>query len=223
MIVQVTLLFSRSLLLCNDLFVSPRPNLTETRREEILAATTSAIANRGLCDTRIADIAEVIGASPALILYYFPSKAALLAEALVYQDQLFHERVKERLEKAGTAEERLIVLIEAACPDVTNHRDHIDGWAIWPAAWELSRHDPSLAAARARLDEAWRAQIASIVDDGIATGEFIPVDSADFSIQLAALLDGLAIEVMLGDPTVDADRMSDLARGFARRSLKPAV
>lgn len=223
MTVQGTAPFSPLPRLCNDLRVSPRPNLTESRRDEILAATTSAIANRGLCDTRIADIAEVIGASPALILYYFPSKAALLAEALVYQDQLFHEGVKEKLDRAGTAEDKLIVLIEASCPDVTNHRDHIDGWSIWPAAWELSRHDPSLAAARARLDETWRAQIASIVDDGVASGEFVAVDSGDFSIQLAALLDGLAIEVMLGDPTVDAERMSHLARSFARQSLKPAV
>lgn len=223
MTIQDTFTHHRLLRLCHDLLVSPRPNLTDSRREEILAATTSAIADRGLCDTRIVDIAEVIGASPALILYYFPSKAELLAEALVYQDRLFHERVKGRLEQAGTAEDRLVVLIEASCPDVTNHRDEIDGWAIWPAAWELSRHDPSLAAARARLDEAWRAQIASIVDDGIASGEFVAVDPADFSIQLAALLDGLAIEVMLGDPTVDAERMSSLARSFARQFLKPSV
>jgi hypothetical protein len=36
------------------------------------------------------------------------------------------------------------------------------------------------------------------------------------------MLDGLAIEAMLGDPTVDADRMSQLARSFARSALKPA-
>jgi hypothetical protein len=77
-----------------------------------------------------------------------------------------------------------------------------------------------LAAARARLDEAWRAQIASIVDDGIGAGEFHPLDTRDFAIQLAAMLDGLAIEVMLGDPTVDADRMRDLAHGFIDLMLK---
>ncbi|HEY5891177.1 MAG TPA: TetR family transcriptional regulator, partial [Acidimicrobiia bacterium] len=69
--------------------MSPRPKLTESRRRDILEATISAIAERGLCDTRIADIAEIIGASPALVLYYFPSKAALLTDALIYQDQLF--------------------------------------------------------------------------------------------------------------------------------------
>lgn len=203
--------------------MSPRPSLTDTRRNEILAATSATIADRGLCETRIADIANHIGASPALILYYFPSKAALLTEALVYQDQVFHETVKGSLERAGSAAARLGILIEASCPKPPRPNGEPDGWLLWPAAWELSRHDPTLAAARARLDEAWRAQIASIVEDGIAAGEFADVDASDFSIQLAALLDGLAIEVMLGDPTVDADRMRRLADDFVARTLRTQV
>jgi len=35
------------------------------------------------------------------------------------------------------------------------------------------------------------------------------------------LLDGLAIEVMLGDPTVDAARMRNLAEDFVELALKP--
>jgi AcrR family transcriptional regulator len=203
--------------------VSPRPSLTETRRNEILAATSATIADRGLCETRIADIADHIGASPALILYYFPSKAALVAEALVYQDQVFHDAVKGELDNAGSAIGKLAILIEASCPKPARANDDPDGWVLWPAAWEMSRHDPTLAAARARLDEAWRAQIAAIVEEGISAGEFADVDSADFAIQLAALLDGLAIEVMLRDPTVDAARMESLAMGFVDMALKTRV
>ncbi len=203
--------------------MSPRPSLTDTRRNEILAATSATIADRGLCETRIADIANHIGASPALILYYFPSKAALLTEALVYQDEVFHETVKGALERAGSAAARLGILIEASCPKPPRPNGEPDGWLLWPAAWEMSRHDPTLAAARARLDEAWRAQIAAIVEDGIEAGEFADVDASDFSIQLAALLDGLAIEVMLGDPTVDADRMRRLADDFVARALRTRV
>jgi AcrR family transcriptional regulator len=203
--------------------VSPRPSLTETRRNEILAATSATIADRGLCETRIADIADHIGASPALILYYFPSKAALVTEALVYQDQVFHDAVKGELDNAGTAIGKLGILVEASCPKPTRGNDEPDGWVLWPAAWEMSRHDPTLAAARARLDESWRNQIAAIVEEGIAAGEFDDVDSADFAIQLAALLDGLAIEVMLRDPTVDAARMRKLAIGFVEMALKTRV
>jgi AcrR family transcriptional regulator len=203
--------------------VSPRPSLTATRRNEILAATSATIADRGLCETRIADIADHIGASPALILYYFPSKAALVAEALVYQDQLFHDAVKGELDSSGSAIGKLAILIEASCPRPSRANEVADGWVLWPAAWEMSRHDPTLAAARARLDEAWRAQIAAIVEEGITAGEFADVDSADFSIQLAALLDGLAIEVMLRDPTVDAARMEKLAVTFVEMALQARV
>lgn len=183
-------------------------------------ATIRAIAERGLCEARIVDVARIIGVSPALILYYFPSKEALLTEALIHSDRLFYESVEEKLEEAETAEDKLVVLIEESCPRPTGPNGVPDSWTLWPATWELARRDPTLAAARARLDESWRAKIAAIVDEGVSTGEFVGVDSQAFSVQLAALLDGLAIEVMLGDPTVDSSRMAELARSFARSLLK---
>lgn len=189
---------------------------------DILGATATAIAERGLCETRIADVAEIVGVSPALVLYYFPNKAALLAEALVYLDRLFYERVAQKLESTPSAEDRLIILIEESCPRPTGPGELPDSWVLWPATWEMSRLDPGLAAARARLDEAWRSQIVAIVEDGTSTGEFDAVEAKDFAMQLAAMLDGLAIEAMLGDPTVDAERMTQLAMSFVRAVLKPS-
>lgn len=200
--------------------VSPRPRMTDSRRIDILGATATAIAERGLCDTRIADVAEIVGVSPALVLYYFPNKAVLLTEALVYLDRLFYESVANKLAAASSAEEKLIILIEESCPRPTGPGELPDSWVLWPATWEMARLDPALAAARARLDEAWRSQIVSIVEEGVASGEFVSVEAKDFALQLAAMLDGLAIEAMLGDPTVDAERMSALSRSFARSVLK---
>jgi AcrR family transcriptional regulator len=196
--------------------------MSETRSRDILDATATAIAERGLCDTRIADIAEIVGVSPALILYYFPTKAALLAEALIRLEELFYARVRKRMESATGAEDRLAILIEESCPSPAGEGDLPDTWALWPATWEMARHDTSLAGARARLDEAWRNQITSIVEDGISSGEFDAVDPTDFALQLAAMLDGLAVEVMLGDPAVDSERMSELARSFSRKMLGPS-
>jgi len=49
--------------------VSPENKPADDRMEDILAATIRAIAERGLCDTRIADVAAIVGVSPALVLY----------------------------------------------------------------------------------------------------------------------------------------------------------
>src|SRR5438093_524635 len=65
--------------------VVTRRKLSEVRRRQILQATVTVIGERGLCDTRISDIAERAGASSALVLYYFGSKDRLLAEALAFQ------------------------------------------------------------------------------------------------------------------------------------------
>jgi AcrR family transcriptional regulator len=194
--------------------------MSDSRRTDILNAAAVAIADRGLCETRISDVAEVIGVSPALILYYFPTKAALLSEAMIELDQLFYERVRGKLEQAPTAEDRLMILVEESCPGHSDADGVPDTWALWPATWEMARHDPTLAEARAKLDEAWREQIVTIVEQGVVAGEFAATDAEEFAIQLAAMLDGLAIAAMLGDPTVDTARMSTVARSFCRRTLK---
>ena len=197
--------------------------MSESRREGILAATATVIAERGLCDTRIADIARIVGVSPALILYYFPNKSALLSETVIYFERRFHEAVTARLADLESAEEKLYVLIEESCPDPDRTGDQTDSWLLWPATWEMARLDPALAEARATLDAGLRAHIVTIVEEGVAKGEFADVDAEEFAIQLAALLDGLAIETLLGDPAVDADRMNRLAQGFVRGMLTQKV
>jgi len=69
------------------------------------------------------------------------------------------------------------------------------------------------------LDRRWRRTIADIVRQGQASGEFAAVDADEFALRLAALLDGLAIQVVLGDPEVPAERMFDLCMATCAREL----
>src|SRR5256885_16922335 len=78
-----------------------RRRLSEARRVQILDAAAQVIVRRGLCDTRIADIASVAGTSSALVLYYFGSKDRLLAEALTYADERFYDETVEGLAEVG--------------------------------------------------------------------------------------------------------------------------
>ena len=60
------------------------------------------------------------------------------------------------------------------------------------------------------MDRRWRTTITEIVRQGQSAGEFAPVDAATFALRLAALIDGLAILVVLHDPEVTRERMFDL-------------
>ncbi len=48
--------------------------IADQRRDQMLSAALDVISERGFADTRIADIAERIGISPALVIYYFKTK-----------------------------------------------------------------------------------------------------------------------------------------------------
>ncbi|HUO46346.1 MAG TPA: TetR family transcriptional regulator C-terminal domain-containing protein [Acidimicrobiia bacterium] len=202
------------------LFVSPRQKLTAVRRQQILEAAGSVIAERGICETRIADISDVLGVSPALILYYFPSKERLLGEALAHQDRQFFEEVAERASGLDSTQARLILIIEASCPTASRRTVINDEYVLWLEMWARCRQDPELAEARQRMDQEWRHAIATIVLEGQRTGEFSStVDAIDFALQLSALIDGLAIQVVLGDSDVDAAVMRRLCVSMAGSDL----
>jgi AcrR family transcriptional regulator len=201
-----------------------RPRITEERRRQILEAAAAVMAERGVCEARISDVAARIGMSPALILYYFPSKDALLADALAYRDQQFFESVAQGVEEgADAAASRLRRLIEASCPPSEFVERTDSEWLLWLDVWTRSRHDPELSAERARLDGLFRAQIADIVRDGIKSGQFEKIDPDRFAVMLSALIDGLAIQVLLQDPSVDSATMQDLCLDIAASYLGPAV
>lgn len=178
---------------------------------QMLEAAASVIAERGMADTRISDIAERVGVSPALVLYYFGSKDELLGEALVNKDQQFIEVVTKAMAPEPSPARKLVILIEASCPTRTDGKAIDDEYVLWIEAWARSRHDEGLAASRRAMDERWRQAIADVVREGQESGEFDgDVDPDDFSLNLSALLDGLAIQVVLGDDHVSPEDMRRL-------------
>src|SRR5919201_2307412 len=78
--------------------VSPRPPIAHLRRPEILGAAAEVIRERGLQNTRIADVAERVGTSAPAVLYYFESKSELLSEALVAAEEGFYAEFEAQLE-----------------------------------------------------------------------------------------------------------------------------
>ena len=61
------------------------------------SAAAELIGERGFGETRIADVAKRVGASPALVIYYFGTKDRLLTEALRYSEELVLRTAAEQL------------------------------------------------------------------------------------------------------------------------------
>ena len=195
--------------------MAARRKLSEVRKVQIL----HVIGERGYCDTRIADIAARAGTSSALIIYYFESKDRLLAEALSYSEEQFFDATARELEGIDSAQGRMIRLIELSCSQSPADRDWLEEWLVWVDLWALSARDPVVAKDREAMERRWRDTIAGIVRLGQQRKEFAPVDPADFALRLGALIDGLAVQVVLNDPDVDSRKMFELCIEQAAREL----
>ena len=189
------------------------------RREEILRSAVMVISRRGHADTRLSHVAERAGVSQALVVYYFGTRESLLAEALAYSDARFYERAAAEMATTSTATRKLVRLLELGC--TTGSLDDPDepAWVLWLDLWAVAARNPEVAEHRRKLDQHWRDTISTVVSQGVASGEFRAVNVDDFTIRLAALVDGLALQVALEDPEVDADRMLRLCLGYAASEL----
>lgn len=197
----------------------------EDRREQLLLAAIDVIVERGFADTRITDVAERAGTSPALVIYYFKTRDSLLTEALRYSADSWYATGVKRLAEIRTAAGQLTEMIAMTClsdpPDKPGNDPGERGQCrLRLDLWALSQRSPGAARVRQESDERWRQAIRDIVIAGQEAGEFARIDAGDFALTLSALLDGMAVQIALEDPGIPPVRAYDLALAFAARRLE---
>lgn len=201
-----------------------RSRQSKDRHQEILDAAARVITERGLAETRISDIADRCGVSPGLILYYFESKDRLLVETLTFANDKYYLAQARELRRMDSAVDQLRRLIDLSVPGLLPDYERLEEWALWIEIWVRALRDPALAKEREVLDRRWRQSIADIVRHGRTTGEFPEGEDADeLGVQLGALIDGLAIQVLMNDTQVSPERMQDTCRTVASKLIGAEV
>jgi len=192
-------------------------------RDRILQAAVELIAERGIGGARIAQIAKAAGVSTALVHYHFQTREVLLAETLDYAFDLASAvRLRPAGEhgEAGSAAKRLADVVEQSLPTTDPGRRE---WQLWAELWLGAARDPSLRPIAAQMYVRYRTWIATAVAEGVAAGEFAPVDPAETADLAMALIDGLGLRVLLGDPSMPLDRARErIGETLARELRIPA-
>ncbi len=191
--------------------MSPRPQIEHIRRPQILSAAAEVIADRGLASTRIADVAERAGTSAPAVLYWFENKDVLLAEALTFDEDRFDAALGGRLATLTSPAAKLVALLEACAHDYD--------WQLWVEVWARSLQDAGTARTRQELDDRWRELLAHLVREGKAAGEFGDCDPEQAALALAALIDGLSLQMTLRDPAFTPARVFEIGIASAERLL----
>lgn len=185
------------------------------RRAELLAAARQVVLERGLSNTRVADVAEATNVSGGLIHYHFATKDILLTEMLRTEAEADIAKARRMAGGPGTATERLDRVIREFVPSARNDQS----WILWIDAWGSALRDESLRQISEVLDEAWREMLETVITDGVQSGEFRCDDPTAVADRLSALLDGMGLRVTLQRPGMNRKQMIEHARTSAELEL----
>jgi TetR/AcrR family transcriptional regulator len=158
-----------------------RHNSVETQ-QAILEAAGRIFAEVGVDGARIAAIAAAAGVNKALLYYYFQSKDALYRAVLEEHLKDFHQQALAVLSSQGPAGAILLHY-------VTFHFNFISSRPYYPRLFQRM----AMAGGKdlERLARAHFVPIAqkfvNLIERGVRTGEFRPVDSRHTAISLVAL------------------------------------
>lgn len=182
------------------------PRIQRTR-DAVLPATLTVLADRGFANFTMEGVAEAAGVAKSTVYRYWPSRLALLRDAL---DGL--NRQPEVALEAGPARariERLLEHLAAALADSLLS-------ACIPALVEAAEHHPEVAEFLHQYSDRRRSALTSVIRKGVEAGEL----PAHLDPELAALaLSGPIFyrRLMTAAPLSAAD-----VPGLVRQVLGPA-
>ncbi len=190
----------------------------EERRAEILETTCQVVVERGFAATRVADVANKLGISTGLIHYHFDSKDQLIAEAFQFAAEADLARLEAEVKRADDPVEQLDLIFRLYTPEEAE-----PGWMMWIDGWGEALRFPALKAISRDLDLRWKNVLQEIVEAGVITGRFRCTDPEATAWRLAALLDGLGVQMTVHEDLISHEQLLALVRSAACAELGLAV
>ncbi|SCF38590.1 transcriptional regulator, TetR family [Micromonospora mirobrigensis] len=186
----------------------------EIRLDALLRTACDVIVERGLANTRTADVAEAAGVSQALVFYHFATKDRLLAQAFAYAAEQDLARLDAVIRSAAPPLVKLRRILRLYAP-----AGRSTSWSMWIDGWSESLRTPELEKVSRRLDLRWREDLAAVISDGVREGTFECTDPAGAAWRISAVMDGLAVQLAVHDRVISRRQLASWIRLVAAREL----
>ena len=182
--------------------MSPRPNVTDERKSQIINAAEDVFTKKGFDDARMDDIAEETGLSKGTLYNYFKSKDDLIIAIL---DRIFQRefRVFESLDLANmSATDAIWSFAETTSKDVKMMM------RLLPITYEFM----GLAFRNKLVQKAFKTYfnrfmdiLVPIIQHGIDSGEFRQADAKEVALAMGAIMEGTLLLWVYDKTLVDPE------------------
>jgi len=176
----------------------PKPDVSAERKAQILAAASNIFLKKGFDAARMEEIAASAGLSIGGVYWYYKSKEEVILDLMDSITNTDLDDLHALLDAPGPVVERLKGYVRASVPPTEKLSP------LFYDFYSLGGRDPRV---RARLQEyfhAYRQVIAALLAQGVARGEFRPLDVERLAILFAALYEGMLEMAMLDPDNVQA-------------------
>jgi AcrR family transcriptional regulator len=186
--------------------MSPKPDVSEERRQQILDAAETVFGERGFAQARMDDIVSEAGLSKGALYWYYKSKNAIILALL---DRVFgreFEKAEALVEAPGTASQRLTEFVQSTLHDIAGMRH------LLPIAYEfvaLAARQNEVRAAIGDYYQRYQSLLARIIRQGIEAGEFRQQDPEEAAMLIIGLAEGLALLWFVAPDWIDLKEQGD--------------
>jgi len=183
--------------------MSPRPDVSEERKDQIMNAAEEVFSQKGFSDARMDDIADETGLSKGTLYLYYKSKDDLIIAIL---DRIFQREFKAfgTLDIANTsATEAIWGFAERTSNDIRRMM------RLLPITYEFM----GLAFRNKLVQKAFKTYfnrymeiLIPIIQHGIDTGEFRPADTKEIALAMGAIMEGTLLLWVYDHSLVDPEK-----------------
>ena len=176
----------------------------DARRQDLVAACARVLAAKGAQGCTVRAICAEAGVSPGLLRHYFAGIGDVIAETYRHTGRQVQSALEQAVANApDEPKDRLLAYLTASfAPEIA------DGALLstWLAFWSLTRTDPIIARLHHEIYSDYRQGLEALLD------AYRPdADQRLIAIALTALVDGLWLELSLGDAPFSAQDARQLA------------
>ena len=180
--------------------MSPRPDVSDQRKDQILHAAEQVFTKKGFDQTRMDDIAEETSLSKGTLYLYFKSKDDLIIAILDRIFQGVFKQLDARKNKQMSATEAISQFTEEAIHDYKHML------RLLPIAYEflaLAFRNTTVQKALKEYFKVYMSVLVPIIQRGIDLGEFRQVDPQEVAIAAGAIYEGTILLWVYDSSLVD--------------------
>lgn len=182
--------------------MSPRNDVSQERRSQILNAAAQVFSKKGFAEARMDDIVEETGLSKGALYWYFKSKDDIIFGII---DRIFQREFVElesSLEGTPSAAAGLRLFTEVAVKDIRRMM------RLMPIAYEflaLAFRNRAVRRALKGYMGRYLDLLIPLIQRGIDKGEFRPVDPLHVAIAAGAIIEGTILLWVYDKRSVDPE------------------